>query len=230
MRSPEAAVPAAPTGHAAPAAPAAPAARPYAPPAPAAARPFYDADADLDRLRGRSVAVIGFGSQGHAHALSLRDSGVDVHVGLYEGSGSRARAEARGLRVGTVAAAAADADVISVLVPDTEQARVYREEIAPHLCRGKTLVFAHGFAIRFGQIVPPPDVDVVLVAPKAPGHRVREVFAAGGGVPGLAAVHQDASGHAFEDALAYAKGIGCTRAGVIRTTFAEETETDLFGE
>ncbi|MFL5580315.1 MAG: ketol-acid reductoisomerase [Gemmatimonadaceae bacterium] len=215
MRSPEAA---------------APAARAFTPPARETARPFYDADADIERLRGRTVAVIGFGSQGHAHALSLRDSGVDVRVGLYEGSRSRERAEAAGLRVTSVAAAAAEADLISVLVPDTEQARIYGEAIAPHLRPGKTLVFAHGFAIRFAQIVPPQDVDVVLVAPKAPGHRVREVFQAGGGVPGLAAVHQDASGHAFEDALAYAKGIGCTRAGVLRTTFAEETETDLFGE
>ena len=195
-----------------------------------AAAVFYDSDADLARLRGRPIAIIGFGSQGHAHALNLRDSGCDVRVGLYEGSGSWAKAEGAGLRVLPVREAAEEAEIVVLLVPDTAQGEVYRDEIAPALRAGKTLIFAHGFAVRFGQIAPPAGVDVALVAPKAPGHRVREVFAAGGGVPGLAAVHQDASGGAFDDALAYAKGIGCTRAGVLRTTFAEETETDLFGE
>jgi ketol-acid reductoisomerase len=191
---------------------------------------FYDKDADLERLKGRRVAIIGFGSQGHAHALNLRDSGVDVRVGLYPGSKSWKKAEELGLRVVSVADATKEADIIMILTPDTGQAKLYNEEIAPHLGRGKTLMFAHGFNIRFEAIVPPADVDVSLVAPKSPGHRVREVFEAGGGVPGLVAVEQDASGHALEDALAYARGIGCTRAGVLKTTFAEETETDLFGE
>jgi ketol-acid reductoisomerase len=203
---------------------------PHSPAPRPAATPFYDADADLARLRGRPVAVIGFGSQGHAHALNLRDSGVDVRVGLYPGSASADKARAAGLRVLSVREAVEEAQLVAVLVPDTAQAAVYRDEIAPALWPGKTLLFAHGFAVRFGQVEPPPGVDVVLVAPKAPGHRVREVFSQGGGVPGLAAVHHDASGGAFDDALAYAKGIGCTRAGVLRTTFAEETETDLFGE
>jgi ketol-acid reductoisomerase len=194
------------------------------------AEPYYDGDADLARLHGRRVAVVGFGSQGHAHALNLRDSGVDVRVGLYEGSASWEKAEAAGLRVATVGEAVDEADVVVLLVPDTAQAALYREEIEPRLRPGKTLVFAHGFAVRFGQIVPPAGVDVSLVAPKAPGHRVREVFTQGGGVPALVAVQQDASGHALDDALAYAKGIGSTRAGVLATTFAEETETDLFGE
>ena len=191
---------------------------------------FYDKDADLERLKGRRIAIIGFGSQGHAHALNLRDSGVDVRVGLYPGSKSWKKAEDLGLRVVSVADATKEADIIMILTPDTGQAKLYNEEIAPHLGRGKTLMFAHGFNIRFEAIVPPADVDVSLVAPKSPGHRVREVFEAGGGVPGLVAVEQDASGHALEDALAYARGIGCTRAGVLKTTFAEETETDLFGE
>ena len=195
-----------------------------------AAAVYYDSDADLARLRGRPIAVIGFGRQGHAHALNLRDSGLDVRIGLYEGSGSRAKAEGAGLRVLPVREAAEEAEIIVLLTPDTAQGTLYRDEIAPALRPGKTLIFAHGFAVRFGQITPPAGVDVSLVAPKAPGHRVREVYGQGGGVPGLAAVHQDASGGAFEDALAYAKGIGCTRAGVLRTTFAEETETDLFGE
>ena len=194
------------------------------------AKLYYDNDADLQRLQGRRIAIIGFGSQGHAHALSLKDSGLDVVVGLYEGSKSRAKAEAAGLRVLSVAEAAKEADVIMILTPDTEQAKLYHEEIEPNLKPGKTLMFAHGFNIRYDQIVPPAGVDVSMVAPKSPGHRVREVFEHGGGVPGLVAVHQDASGHALEDALAYARGIGCTRAGVLRTTFAEETETDLFGE
>jgi len=174
--------------------------------------------------------VIGYGSQGHAHALNLRDSGVDVVVGLPAGSRSRARAQAGGLAVKTPAEAAAAADVIMILTPDTGQASLYRDEIAPHLRPGKTLMFAHGFNIRFGTIAAPPGVDVSMIAPKAPGHRVREVFEEGQGTPALLAVHQDASGKAKATALAYAKGIGCTRAGVIETTFAEETETDLFGE
>jgi ketol-acid reductoisomerase len=191
---------------------------------------FYDKNADLSRLQGRPIAIIGFGSQGHAHALNLKESGLDVRVGLYEGSKSRAKAEAAGLRVVSVADAAKEAQVIMIVTPDTGQAALYRDEIAPHLTAGKTLMFAHGFNIRFGQIVPPKDVDVSMIAPKAPGHRVREVYTQGGGVPALVAVHQDASGHALEDALAYGKGIGSTRAGVLLTTFAEETETDLFGE
>jgi len=191
---------------------------------------YYDNDADLGRLAGRRIAIIGYGSQGHAHALSLRDSGLDVRVGLPPGSRSRAKAEAAGLTVRTVPEAAREADIIMILIPDTRQAEVYAESIEPHLTAGKTLMFAHGFNIRYGQIVPPPGVDVSMIAPKAPGHRVREVFEHGGGVPALVAVHQDASGHALGDALAYARGIGCTRAGVLRTTFTEETETDLFGE
>src|SRR5689334_8799595 len=191
---------------------------------------FYDNNADLNRLKGRPIAVIGFGSQGHAHALNLKDSGLDVRVGLYEGSKSWAKAEAAGLQVRSVADAAREAQVIMIVTPDTGQAALYRDEIGPQLTAGKTLMFAHGFNIRFGQIVPPPDVDVSMIAPKAPGHRVREVFTQGGGVPALVAVHQDASGHALDDALAYAKGLGNTRAGVLLTTFAEETETDLFGE
>ena len=191
---------------------------------------FYDNDADLGRLKGRRIAIIGFGSQGHAHALNLRDSGVDVRVGLYPDSRSRGKAESAGLPVVSVADATRDADVIMILTPDTGQAKLYREEIAPHLQRGKTLMFAHGFNIRYEEIVPPAEVDVSMVAPKSPGHRVREVFEQGGGVPALVAVHQDASGEALPNALAYARGIGCTRAGVLKTTFSEETETDLFGE
>ena len=191
---------------------------------------FYDRDADLSRLQGRPIAIIGFGSQGHAHALNLKESGLDVRVGLYPGSKSRAKAEAGDLPVRSVADATREADLIMLLTPDTTQAQVYREEIAPNLVAGKTLMFAHGFNIRFNQIVPPAEVDVSLVAPKSPGHRVREVFEQGGGVPALVAVEQDASGHALEDALAYARGIGATRAGVLKTTFTEETETDLFGE
>jgi ketol-acid reductoisomerase len=194
------------------------------------AKIYYDGDADLGVLKGRKVAVIGYGSQGHAHALNLRDSGVDVVVGLPAGSRSRARAQAGGLAVKTPAEAAATADIIMILTPDTGQAKLYREEIAPHLRPGKTLMFAHGFNVRFGTIAAPPGVDVSMIAPKAPGHRVREVFEEGQGTPALLAVHQDASGKAKATALAYAKGIGCTRAGVIETTFAEETETDLFGE
>jgi ketol-acid reductoisomerase len=178
----------------------------------------------------QKVAVIGYGSQGHAHALNLRDSGVNVMVGVRPGSKSWAKAAAAGLQVGTVADAAAWGDTIMILIHDTEQASVYNEQIAPHLTAGKTLMFAHGFNIRFGTITPPPDVDVSMVAPKAPGHRVREVYTEGGGTPCLVAVHQDASGKALDNALAYAWGLGCTRAGALLTTFAEETETDLFGE
>src|SRR3954471_12444269 len=191
---------------------------------------FYDNNADLGRLKGRTIAIIGFGSQGHAHALNLKESGLDVVVGLYEGSKSRAKAEAAGLKVLSVAEAAKAAQIIMIVTPDTGQAALYNKEIAPNLSAGKTLMFAHGFNIRYGQIVAPKDVDVSMIAPKAPGHRVREVYTQGGGVPALVAVHQDASGHAFEDALAYGKGIGSTKAGVLKTTFTEETETDLFGE
>jgi ketol-acid reductoisomerase len=191
---------------------------------------YYDKDADLGLLQGKKVAVIGYGSQGHAHALNLRDSGVDVRVGLYPGSKSGAKAESEGLRVLPVDRAAAEADVIMILVPDTAQGKVYKESIEAQLKPGKTLMFSHGFNIRYGQIVPPPDIDVSMVAPKSPGHRVRELYKEGSGTPCLIAVQQDASGQAKELALAYAKGIGGTRAGVIETTFSEETETDLFGE
>jgi len=191
---------------------------------------FYDRDADIGLIRARKVAIIGYGSQGHAHALNLQDSGIQVVVGLQAGSKSVEKAKAAGLKVLTVAEASAWADVIMILIPDQHQAKVYRTEIAPHLTAGKMLMFAHGFAIRFDWIVPPKDVDVTMVAPKAPGHRVREVFKEGGGTPGLLAVHQDVTGKGRATALSYARGIGCTRAGVIETTFAEETETDLFGE
>src|SRR6476659_8033369 len=191
---------------------------------------FYDADADIDLIRQRKVAVIGYGSQGHAHSLNLQDSGVDVVVGLQAGSKSTEKATAAGLRVMSVADASKWADVIMILIPDQHQARVYKSDIEPQLAAGKMLMFAHGFAIRFNWIVPPKDVDVTMVAPKAPGHRVREVFKEGGGVPGLLAVHQDVTGKGRATALAYARGIGCTRAGVTETTFSEEAETDLFGE
>jgi ketol-acid reductoisomerase len=190
----------------------------------------YDDSAHLDLIRAKHVAVIGYGSQGHAHALNLKDSGVSVRVGLPDGSRSRVKAEEAGLTVSSIAEAAAWADVIMILTPDTTQARIYRDAIAPHLSAGKMLMFAHGFNIRFGTIDPPDDVDVTMIAPKAPGHRVREVFKEGGGTPALLAVHQDATGNAKALALSYAKAIGVTRAGVIETTFAEETETDLFGE
>lgn len=191
---------------------------------------YYEKQADLDRLKGKKIAIIGYGSQGHAHALNLKDSGCDVRVGLHEGSKSRAKAEADGLRVLSVADAAKEADMIMIVIPDPIQAKVYEEEIAPNLKAGDTIMFAHGFNIRFGFIQAPADVDVSMVAPKAPGHRVREVFTEGSGVPALVAIHQDASGEALANALAYAKGIGSSRAGVLETTFAEETETDLFGE
>ncbi|MCX4742898.1 ketol-acid reductoisomerase [Streptomyces antibioticus] len=191
---------------------------------------FYDADADLSIIQGRKVAVIGYGSQGHAHALSLRDSGVDVRVGLHEGSKSKAKAEEQGLRVVTPAEAAAEADVIMILIPDPIQAQVYEESIAPNLNDGDALFFAHGFNVRFGFIKAPAGVDVALVAPKGPGHLVRRQYEEGRGVPAIAAVEQDATGNAFALALSYAKAIGGTRAGVIKTTFTEETETDLFGE
>ncbi|MEM1179603.1 MAG: ketol-acid reductoisomerase [Acidobacteriota bacterium] len=191
---------------------------------------YYDNDADLNTLRHRRIAVIGYGSQGHAHALNLKDSGLAVTVGLYAGSRSRAKAEADGLKVTTVERAAKDADVIMMLAPDTAQRQIYEQQIAPHLQAGDTLMFAHGFNIRFGEIQPPDDIDVAMVAPKSPGHRVRELFAAGQGTPALVAVAQDATGAAKATALSYAKALGCTRAGVIETTFSEETETDLFGE
>lgn len=191
---------------------------------------YYDADARLELLQGKTVAVIGYGSQGHAQAQNLQDSGVQVVVGLRPGSPSQARAEADGLRVLPVPEAAVAAGIIQMLVPDERQARLYRTDIAPHLTAGKALMFSHGFNIHFGQIEPPAGVDVFMVAPKSPGRMVRRLYQDGKGVPGLIAVHQDASGQARDLALAYAKGIGCTRAGVFETTFREETETDLFGE
>src|SRR3954471_20868788 len=191
---------------------------------------YYDDDADLALIQGRKVAVLGYGSQGHAHALSLRDSGVDVRIGLPEASKSRAAAEAEGLRVLTPSEACAEADLVMVLAPDTAQRALYAEAIEPHLSDGDALFFAHGFNIRFGYITPPANVDVAMVAPKWPGHLVRRQYTEGRGVPCLVAVEQDASGGALALALSYAKGIGGTRAGVIRTTFTEETETDLFGE
>jgi ketol-acid reductoisomerase len=194
------------------------------------AKIYYDKDADLSLIQSKKVAIIGYGSQGHAHALNLKDSGVTVAVGLPATSKSRAKAEAAGLTVKTVADAAAWADVIMVLVPDTTQPALYEHEIAPQLTGGKTLMFAHGFNIRYGTITPPKDVDVTMIAPKSPGHRVRELFAEGGGTPALLAVEQNPSGRAKELALSYAKGLGTTRAGVLETTFKEETETDLFGE
>ncbi|MCS6782492.1 MAG: ketol-acid reductoisomerase [Gloeomargarita sp. SKYG98] len=194
------------------------------------ARLYYDADADLGVLQGKPISIIGYGSQGHAHALNLRDSGLDVTVGLYPGSKSAAKAQAEGLRVLPVAEAAAQAELVMILLPDEVQKEVYYREIAPHLRPGNILAFAHGFNIHFGQIVPPPDVDVIMVAPKGPGHLVRRTFVQGQGVPCLFAVYQNASGQARERAMAYAKGIGGTRAGILETTFREETETDLFGE
>jgi ketol-acid reductoisomerase len=191
---------------------------------------YYDKDADLSLIAGRKVGVIGYGSQGHAHALNLKDSGVSVRVGLPATSRSRAKAQDAGLTVGDVADVARWADVVMVLIPDTSQAKVYRAEIEPNLQPGDMLMFAHGFNIRFGTIAVRPDVDVAMVAPKSPGHRVRELFVEGAGTPALVAIHQDATGRARPLTLSYAKGIGVTRAGVLETTFAEETETDLFGE
>ncbi|HLG01094.1 MAG TPA: ketol-acid reductoisomerase [Acidimicrobiia bacterium] len=195
-----------------------------------AATIYYEDDADLSLIRGKKVAVLGYGSQGHAHARNLQDSGVDVRVGLRDGSSSWAKAEAAGLAVRTIADASEEADVIMILLPDTEQAKVYTESIAPHLKDGDSLAFAHGFNIHFGQIEPPAGVDVWMIAPKGPGHLVRRQYEEGAGVPCLVAVHQDATGKAKETALSYAAGIGGTRAGVLETTFPEETETDLFGE
>jgi ketol-acid reductoisomerase len=191
---------------------------------------YYDDSADLSLIQGKKVAIFGYGSQGHAHALNLKDSGVDVRVVLQEGSRSKAKAEAEGLVVIPGGEASAWADVIMLLTPDTTQGGIYAEQVAPNLSAGKMLMFAHGFNIRFKTITPPADVDVTLIAPKAPGHRVREVFIEGGGTPALIAVEQDATGNAKALALSYAKALGVTRAGVIETTFAEETETDLFGE
>jgi ketol-acid reductoisomerase len=191
---------------------------------------YYDKDADLSLIQSKNVGIIGYGSQGHAHALNLKDSGVNVVVGLADGSKSKAKAQAAGLEVKSVADAAKWADVIMILVPDTTAPKLYRDSIAPHLGAGKTLMFAHGFNIRFGTVDVPKNVDVSMIAPKAPGHRVRELFVEGGGTPALVAIEQDASGSALPLALSYAKGIGTTRAGVLVTTFKEETETDLFGE
>jgi ketol-acid reductoisomerase len=194
------------------------------------AKRYYEKDGNLDLFRDKTVAIIGYGSQGHAHALNLRDSGVHVVVGLYPGSKNAAKAEAAGLKVLTVAHAAAEADITMILVPDHIQGDLYEKEIAPQMKAGKTLMFAHGFNIHFGFIKPPAEVDVSMIAPKAPGHRVRELFTEGVGVPALVAIQQDASGHALENALTYALALGCLKAGVIETTFREETESDLFGE
>lgn len=194
------------------------------------AKMYYEEECNLKNLKGKTVAVIGYGSQGHAHALNLKESGVDVIVGLYDGSKSWKKAEDAGLTVMTSAEAAKKADIIMILVNDEKQAQLYKESIEPNLTKNKALVFAHGFAIHFGQIVPPADIDVFLIAPKGPGHTVRSQFLEGRGVPCLIAIHQDASGHAKEVALAYALGIGGARAGVMETSFKEETETDLFGE
>ena len=196
----------------------------------AEARIFYQQDCDIHKLDGKTVAIIGYGSQGHAHALNLKESGVNVVVGLYEGSKSWAKAEAQGLKVLTTAEAAKAADVIMILIPDEKQKALYESDIKPYLTAGKTLAFAHGFNIHFGCIVPPADVNVIMIAPKAPGHTVRSEYQAGKGTPCLIAVHQDATGDAQEIGLAYADGIGGSRAGVLETTFRTETETDLFGE
>jgi ketol-acid reductoisomerase len=191
---------------------------------------YYAKDADPTLIQGKKVGIIGYGSQGHAHALNLRDSGVQVMVGLYEGSASKAKAEAEGLTVATPDVVTKESNVIMILVPDQTQAKVYKESIGPNLDSSKTLMFAHGFNIHFGEIDPPTDVDVSMIAPKAPGHRVREVFAEGSGVPSVVAIHQDASGNALANALSYGAAIGSMRAGIVATTFKEETETDLFGE
>jgi ketol-acid reductoisomerase len=194
------------------------------------AKMYYEKDTDLNLLKGKKVAIIGYGSQGHAHALNLHESGIDVTVGLYNGSKSWAKAEAAGLKVATVAEAAKAADFIMILLPDEKQGKIYNEEIAPNLEEGNSLVFAHGFNIHFAQIMPPAFVDVFMVAPKGPGHLVRRTYTEGAGVPCLIAVHQDASGKAKQYALAYANGVGGARAGILETTFKDETETDLFGE
>ncbi|MFA5528448.1 MAG: ketol-acid reductoisomerase [Peptostreptococcales bacterium] len=194
------------------------------------AKMYYEKDADLKLLDGKKVAIIGYGSQGHAHALNLKESGVDVVVGLYEGSKSKAEAEKNGLTVLSVAEASKAADVVMILIPDEKQKKIYEEEIRDNLVEGNVLAFAHGFNIHFGQIVVPENVDVIMVAPKGPGHLVRRVYEEGFGVPVLVAIHQDFTGKAHDMALAYAKGIGGTRAGALETTFGEETETDLFGE
>ena len=191
---------------------------------------YYDKDADLGVLSGKTIGIVGYGSQGHAHALNLRDSGQKVIVGLYPESKSRKTAQDAGLEVADVPEVAKQADVLMVAIPDHIQGEIYREQIAPHLRPGAALMFAHGFSIHYGEVVPPSNLDVMMVAPKAPGHRMREQFVDGIGVPGLLAVHQDASGHAKEIGLAYAKGVGCTKSGVLETTFKDETETDLFGE
>ncbi len=191
---------------------------------------YYEADCDIQVLKGKKVAVIGYGSQGHAHALNLKDSGVDVVVGLYEGSKSRARAEAHGLTVLTVPEAVKASDIVMILIPDERQADMYRTDIAPYLTEGKALAFAHGFNIHYGQIKPPADVDVFMIAPKAPGHTVRSEYVEGKGTPCLVAVYQDVTGHALDIALAYGAGIGGARAAIMETTFQIETETDLFGE
>lgn len=194
------------------------------------AKRYYEKDGDLSRLKGKTVTIIGYGSQGHAHALNLRDSGVNVTVGLHPGSKSAAKATAAGLKVLGVGDAIKGADIAMILTPDHIQGDLYKNEIAPNLTAGKTLMFAHGFAIHFGEIKPPANVDVSMIAPKAPGHRVRELYTEGVGVPALVAVAQDASGNALQNALAYALALGCLKAGVIETTFKEETESDLFGE
>ncbi len=191
---------------------------------------YYDDDANLELLADKTVAIIGYGSQGHAHSLNLKESGVNVVVGLREGSARRAEAEKEGLKVASVAEVSKMGDIIMILINDEIQGQVYEADIKPNLAAGNALAFAHGFNIHFGQVVPPADVDVFMVAPKGPGHLVRRVYSEGGGVPGLLAVEQDASGRAHDIGLAYARGIGCTRGGVIQTTFSEETETDLFGE
>ena len=194
------------------------------------AKMYYEKDTNLDLLKGKKVAIIGYGSQGHAHALNLKESGVDVVVGLYNGSKSWKRAEEAGLKVATVSEASKAADIIMILLPDEKQAQVYKSEIAPNLEAGNALVFAHGFNIHYGQIVPPADVDVFMCAPKGPGHMVRRTYTEGSGVPCLIAVYQDATGNARDLALAYSNGVGGARAGVLETTFKDETETDLFGE
>ena len=194
------------------------------------AKVYYDADADISALDGKSIGVIGYGSQGHAHSLNLKDSGCDVMVGLYKGSKSWDKAEQAGLRVAEVADVAKEVDIMMMTIPDERQGGVFADHIAENLKQGQTLMFAHGFNIHYKEVVPPSFVDVSMIAPKAPGHRLRELYSEGVGVPALIAIHQDASGSAREVALAYGKGLGCTKAGVLETTFKEETETDLFGE